>query len=58
MALSALVTFGRGGIHPDPSKELTADRDIEAIQPPPREVWLPLGESLGEPATPIAGLLT
>lgn len=45
-------TFGRGGVHPDPHKEATSGRAIEAVSPP-SEVVLPLQQHLGEPATPI-----
>ena len=47
------LTFGRGGVHPATHKELTADRPIEPLAPPPAEVWLPLSQHLGDPATPI-----
>jgi electron transport complex protein RnfC len=50
--LTTLRTFGRGGIHPDPHKRETATRAIENVPPPP-EVWLPLSQHIGEPATPI-----
>ncbi len=49
---SALHTFGRGGIHPDPHKGGTAMRPIEILPTPP-EVRLPLQQHLGEPATPL-----
>jgi len=48
-----LRTYGRGGIHPDTHKRDTALLPIEAISPLPPEVWLPLVQHLGEPATPI-----
>jgi electron transport complex protein RnfC len=48
----ALRTFGRGGIHPDAHKELTAAQPIASIARPP-EVWLPLSQHLGEPAEPL-----
>jgi electron transport complex protein RnfC len=48
-----LRTFGRGGIHPDTHKRDTALLAVEAISPPPNEVWLPLVQHLGEPATPL-----
>jgi electron transport complex protein RnfC len=47
------LTFGRGGIHPDTHKTGTADLPIEAIAPPPGEVWLPLIQHLGDPAVPL-----
>jgi electron transport complex protein RnfC len=47
-----LLTFGRGGVHPDPHKESTASKPIE-VMPTPHEVRLPLIQHLGEPATPI-----
>src|SRR5262245_16691361 len=46
-------TFGRGGIHPGPNKQHTAERAIEDLSPPPREVRLPLLQHAGEPATPL-----
>lgn len=52
MAHVTLPTFGRGGIHPEPHKEATAGKPIESL-PAPHEVWLPLHQHLGEPATPI-----
>jgi Na+-translocating ferredoxin:NAD+ oxidoreductase subunit C len=48
----ALHTFRRGGVHPDTHKDLTARMSIEPIATP-AEVWLPLSQHLGEPATPI-----
>jgi H+/Na+-translocating ferredoxin:NAD+ oxidoreductase subunit C len=48
-----LKTFGRGGIHPDPHKRDTAEREIEPLQPPPTDVWLPLLQHLGGPSVPI-----
>ncbi|MGE5177961.1 MAG: electron transport complex subunit RsxC [Bacteroidota bacterium] len=48
-----LKTFGRGGIHPDPHKRETKEREIEPIDPPPNEVWLPLLQHLGDPSKPI-----
>jgi len=48
-----LKTFGRGGIHPDTRKRDTALLPVEAMAPPPGEVWLPLIQHLGEPATPL-----
>ena len=48
-----IVSFGRGGIHPATHKESTARLPIEALAPPPDEVWLPLVQHIGEPATPI-----
>jgi electron transport complex protein RnfC len=49
----AHLTFGRGGVHPDTHKELTAGREIEPLVPAPSEVWLPLLQHLGDPAQPI-----
>ncbi len=49
---ASLRTFSRGGIHPESHKELAAGKAIEDV-PPPGEVWLPLAQHLGEPATPI-----
>jgi electron transport complex protein RnfC len=51
--LSERHTFGRGGIHPGPHKQSTAERAIEDLSPPPREVRLPLLQHAGEPATPL-----
>ncbi len=48
-----LRTFGHGGIHPPSRKERTSDRPIEALAPPPPEVWLPLQQHIGEPAVPL-----
>lgn len=52
MSAAELHTFGRGGVHPETHKDLTAARPIERV-PTPREVWLPLSQHMGEPATPI-----
>ena len=52
MAFVALRSFGRGGIHPEPHKQATAERPIEPL-PTPREVRLPLLQHLGDPAVPI-----
>ena len=48
-----LRTFGRGGIHPKTRKRDTAKSPIEPIVPLPSEVWLPLMQHIGEPATPL-----
>ena len=48
-----LRTFGSGGIHPPSRKERTEDRVIEPLEPPPPEVWLPLQQHVGPPATPL-----
>lgn len=53
MANIELKTFGRGGIHPDSHKRETRDLPIEPIQPAPAEVWLPLAQPFGDPATPL-----
>jgi electron transport complex protein RnfC len=53
MAQIELKTFGRGGIHPDSHKRETRDLPIEPIQPLPAEVWLPLSQPFGDPATPL-----
>ena len=50
--LQELHTFGRGGIHPESHKHLTASHAIERVAWP-SEVWLPLSQHLGEPATPL-----
>jgi len=52
MRAPLLRRFGRGGVHPEPSKQATAWRPIERL-PAPHEVRLPLLQHLGEPATPI-----
>jgi electron transport complex protein RnfC len=52
MPTVTLHTFLRGGVHPDPHKQATAQRPIEDL-PPPREVRLPLSQHLGEPAEPL-----
>lgn len=51
MSATALHTFRRGGIHPATHKELTRTHEIVPV-PLPREVWLPLSQHIGEPATP------
>lgn len=48
----ALHTFRHGGVHPGTHKEQTARRPIDTIATP-AEVWLPLSQHLGEPATAI-----
>lgn len=52
MGHTALHTFGRGGIHPEPSKQATSGLGIESYTSP-REVRLPLLQHLGEPGVPI-----
>lgn len=52
MSAPTLRTFGRGGVHPEPHKRETASFPIEDVAPP-AEVWLPLSQHIGEPATPI-----
>ena len=52
MTAIGLHTFGRGGIHPDPSKQATSWRPIEAL-PPPAEVRLPLLQHIGAAAEPV-----
>lgn len=52
MSTTALHTFSRGGIHPESHKDATMAGGIERL-PWPSEVWLPLSQHLGEPATPI-----
>jgi len=51
-ASAGMHTFGRGGIHPGPHKEATAERAIE-ILPAPDEIVLPLSQCLGDPSEPI-----
>jgi electron transport complex protein RnfC len=48
-----VATFGRGGVHPDAHKGDTARQPIEPLVPLPSEVWLPLVQHAGDPATPI-----
>ena len=48
-----LKTFGRGGVHPSTHKRDTALLPVEAMSPLPPEVWLPLVQHIGEPATPL-----
>jgi len=47
----ALRSF-RGGVHPPEHKELTEDKPLE-VMPVPEEIFLPLGQHLGKPATPL-----
>jgi len=42
----------RGGVHPPEHKELTEHRALEAM-PPPAELFVPLGQHLGKPASPL-----
>src|SRR5690242_15663105 len=51
-ASPSIATFGRGGVHPHGHKQLTRGLEIEPIARP-TEVWLPLSQHIGEPATPI-----
>lgn len=52
MIATALRTFGRGGIHPEPHKEGTSWRPIVAL-PAPDEVRLPLLQHIGAAAEPV-----
>ena len=52
MAALGLKSFGRGGVHPESHKELTAERADEPLEPSPSEVWLPLQQHIGDPAVP------
>jgi electron transport complex protein RnfC len=52
MSTGALLTFGRGGIHPDPHKYATSWRLIEDL-PRPSEVRLPLIQHIGAAAEPL-----
>jgi len=47
----ALRSF-RGGVHPPEHKELTEDRALE-VMPVPAEIYVPLGQHLGKPASPL-----
>ncbi|NIM91195.1 MAG: electron transport complex subunit RsxC [Candidatus Aminicenantes bacterium] len=40
------------GIHPDESKQLTADKPLETM-PPPEKVFIPLLQHFGSPAEPL-----
>lgn len=47
----ALRSF-RGGVHPPEHKELTEHKPLE-LMPPPAELYVPLGQHLGKPASPL-----
>ena len=42
----------RGGVHPPEHKELTEHKPL-AVMPPPAELFVPLGQHLGKPASPL-----
>jgi Na+-translocating ferredoxin:NAD+ oxidoreductase subunit C len=42
----------RGGVHPPEHKELTEHKALETM-PPPAEIYVPLGQHLGKPASPL-----
>ena len=42
----------RGGVHPPEYKELTEHKALE-VMPPPAEIYVPLGQHLGKPASPL-----
>jgi electron transport complex protein RnfC len=52
MSRAGRLSFGKGGIHPETHKDLTAASAIEPLLPAPLEVWLPTVQHLGEPAVP------
>lgn len=43
----------RGGVHPEPRKEATADRAIATDFPLPPMLYLPLQQHVGQPAEPV-----
>jgi electron transport complex protein RnfC len=43
----------RGGVHPEPRKEATADRPIDTAFPLPPMLYLALQQHVGQPAEPI-----
>lgn len=43
----------RGGVHPEPRKESTADKPIVTDFPLPERLYLPLQQHLGQPAEPV-----
>jgi len=47
----ALRSF-RGGVHPPEHKELTEHKALE-VMPVPAEIYVPLGQHLGKPASPV-----
>ena len=47
----ALRSF-RGGAHPLEHKELTEHKPLE-VMPPPAEIFVPLAQHLGKPASPL-----
>lgn len=45
----------RGGVHPDPRKDLSAGKAIVAM-PPPLRLFLPLQQHVGAPAEPLVAM--
>jgi electron transport complex protein RnfC len=43
----------RGGVHPEPRKESTADQAIDTAFPLPPMLYLPLQQHVGQPAEPV-----
>ncbi len=60
LALQSLLRFGqpsiRGGVHPEPRKASTADRQIDSALPLPKMLYLPLQQHVGQPAEPIVNV--
>lgn len=52
MTTKKVLTFKRGGVHPDDKKRLSNDQPIEQI-PLPSELIVPLSQHVGAPATPL-----
>ena len=48
------LTFPKGGVHPQESKELTAHLPVE-VMPLPKELEIILGQHIGAPCTPAVG---
>lgn len=48
----SILTFPKGGIHPQESKDFTAKLPIE-VMPVPQEVYIMLAQHFGSPCTPV-----
>lgn len=46
----------RGGVHPEPRKEATADRPIDSAFPLPPMLYLGLQQHVGQPAEPVVNV--
>ena len=46
----------RGGVHPEPRKEATADRPIDTAFPLPPMLYLALQQHVGKPAEPVVNV--